>query len=314
MTKQMKDITRGNLLLTLYNCEFVSALRLVELLHKCFIFFLARFFFKYSERIPDSEILSQNDTSLFIIMGWCHLCTCLDWDFQVLQNYYFQKLNSESFLGHKVRVGSLLLANANLIFFIGVCFTYPILYYFDFEVVRVDSDTVAWRLILNFLYLLANLMLKSGTLDNMQMLILDGLFLPQIIAIYSYNTVSLALAVFCFTPMLIFQNLKMIFDVILFQRESEKKSSFSRLIGHHDTVYLIVCFSVMIVIFAIFDAIKDGSSQLLMASYLLPMVYFFTWLMDKQTTMVRSLFAHQVILVSVWAVAGYLILKHGAFE
>lgn len=105
------------------------------------------------------------------------------------------------------------------------------------------------------------------------MLIGDGFFLIQISCMLLYNTCSMRAMVFAMAPMLIFQNGKMSFDILIFVKEEFQKSTFVRLIGQHDSTYLIVMFTILISVMSILDAMAVNSVHLTNLIYI-PLVLY----------------------------------------
>lgn len=80
---------------------------------------------------------------------------------------------------------------------------WPVLAWFDFSFTRVDSDYYALRYMFYFLYILIQ-NIPYGAIDNMQLLLGDGLLMSQIVSMLSYNRTSLSLVVFMMVPLIIF--------------------------------------------------------------------------------------------------------------
>lgn len=119
--------------------------------------------------------------------------------------------------------------------------------WFNFHITNVDSDYYALRYVFYFLYIVIQ-NVPYGAIDNMQMLLGDGLLMTQIVSMLSYNRTSLGLVVFVMIPLILFQNGKICLDVVLYEKEETFKSSFVRLLGQHDSIYLMIIFTMLITV------------------------------------------------------------------
>jgi len=149
-----------------------------------------------------------------------------------------------------------------------------------------------------------------GAIDNMQMLLGDGLLLTQIFAMLSYNRTSLSLIVFTMVPLILFQNGKICIDVVLYEKEETFKSSFVRLLGQHDSVYLMIVFTLLVSVMTVLDAIAVNSVHLFNLLYLPLIVYLFTSIMDtKQSKLANSCFPAVAVFGSTLAIYLYLLTQ-----
>ena len=126
--------------------------------------------------------------------------SCFRVDFEPV---YWSKLGSESKLEYLIRIWYVLQGYANLCLAVSVCLVWPVLAWFDFSFTRVDSDYYALRYMFYFLYILIQ-NIPYGAIDNMQLLLGDGLLMSQIVSMLSYNRTSLSLVVFMMVPLIIF--------------------------------------------------------------------------------------------------------------
>ena len=165
------------------------------------------------------------------------------------------------------------------------------------------------RYVFYFLYIVIQ-NVPYGAIDNMQMLLGDGLLLTQIVAMLSYNRTSLSLVVFAMVPLILFQNGKICIDVVLYEKEETFKSSFVRLLGQHDSVFLMVVFTMLVTVMTVLDAIAVDSVHLFNLLYLPYVVYLFTAIMDtKQSKLANSFFPAIAIFGSTLAIYLYLLTQ-----
>ena len=140
------------------------------------------------------------------------------------------------------------------------------------------------------------------------MLLGDGLLLTQIISILSYNKTSLSLIVFVMAPLILFQNGKICIDVVLYEKEETFKSSFVRLLGPHDSIYLMIVFTMLIAVMSILDAIAVDSVNLFNLLYVPFIIYIFTAVMDtKQIKLANSFFPAIAIFGTILAIYLHLV-------
>jgi len=136
-----------------------------------------------------------------------------------------------------------------------------------------------------------------SAVDNMQMLIGDGFFLVQIISMLLYNTASLRVMVFAMAPLLVFQNGKICFDILNFVKEPREKSTFVRLVGQHDSVYLVIMFTLLVCLMSVMDACAISPVYLCNLAYLPLVMYMFVKIMDtKQARLANSFFPLVVVI------------------
>ena len=119
-------------------------------------------------------------------------------------------------------------------------------------------------------------------IDNFATLIADGIILSQICSIYMYNMMSLKLTL-CLIPVhfMVFSG-KQAFDILLYELEKKHKSTFVRLLGVHDTLYLILIFSVVIGLMSTVDSFTSDWLYLLNWFYLAWVVYSVNRMMDEK--------------------------------
>jgi len=70
-----------------------------------------------------------------------------------------------------------------------------------------------------------------------------------------YNEVSYNCMIYCITPFLLIQNHNIAKDIINYVREPTYKSTFVRLIGTHDSTFILLTFSFVILANATIDSI-----------------------------------------------------------
>ena len=97
--------------------------------------------------------------------------------------------------------------------------------------------------------------------------------------------------VFAMAPMLLFQNGKMIFDILIFEKEPFHKTTFVRLIGSHDAVYLLVVFTMLVSLMSVMDALALDSIHSINLFNIPIVLYQVVKIMDtKQARLANSLF------------------------
>lgn len=80
--------------------------------------------------------------------------------------------------------------------------------------------------------------------------------------------VSIKCILFLIPVLFMLFSLKQIFDVMLYVNEKGKKSTFVRLIGIHDTLYLVLMFALVISIMSLIDAFSIDWLHLVNCLYL----------------------------------------------
>ena len=111
----------------------------------------------------------------------------------------------------------------------------------------MDTDYWTLRYILYFFYLLLS-NLRLGAIDCFQLLICEGILLSQITSIMLYNEMSLDCLLFCLPAFLLVQNFKIATDLVLFERETAARSTFVRLVGTHDSIFLMLIYTCFILV------------------------------------------------------------------
>lgn len=124
----------------------------------------------------------------------------------------------------------------------------------------------------------------------------------------SYNRTSLGLIVFLSVPLILFQNGKICIDVVLYEKEDTFKSSFVRLLGQHDSIYLMIIFSLLVMVMSVLDAIALDTIHLLNLLYMPIVLYLFTRIMDtRQMKLANSFFPFFAIFGTTLAIYIYLL-------
>ena len=126
--------------------------------------------------------------------------TCFKVDFEPV---YWNKLGSETRFEYYQRVWYIIQGYANFAFAAAICLIFPVLAWFNFSITQVDSDYYALRYVFYFLYIVIQ-NVPYGAIDNMQMLLGDGILITQIVSMLSYNRTSLGLVVFTMVPLILF--------------------------------------------------------------------------------------------------------------
>ena len=169
-------------------------------------------------------------------------------------------------------------------------------------------DTDYWTV--RYLYQVTYLLVRHVpylAVDDMKTLVADGVLLPQIISMRMVNEISLELMVITVLPLLIWLNRKFALQIMIFQKEPTVKSTFVRLLGQHDTIFLMLIFSSMIAIANLLDAITFNWLYLLNLTYIIFILYVFQRLMEeKQQKLANSYLAGIVIFFSIFFIVLYL--------
>ena len=263
-------------------------------------------YYSLIEKIPLEMRLNQNDTSIIYFVIWVHFMSCFKVDFEPV---YMKKLHSESRLEYICRIGYVVVGYFNFALAAAICLVWPALAWFNFGLTKVDTDYYALRYVFYFLYIVIQ-NVPYGAIDNMQMLLGDGILLTQIFAMLSYNRTSLSLVVFVMVPLILFQNGKICIDVVLYEKEETFKSSFVRLLGPHDSIYLMIVFTILIMVMTVLDAIAVDVVHLFNFLYVFLVVYLFTAIMDtKQSKLANSCFPAIAIFGSTLAIYLYLLTQ-----
>ena len=217
-----------------------------------------------------------------------------------------QKLNWESWCGWFKRIIFQLLSVFFCGFYVCVFLSTPFLAYLDFGFMNLDTDYWTVRYIYTGIYLLCR-HAPYLAVDDMKTLIADGVLLPQIISIYMFNEISLELMVIIVLPVLIWLNRKFALQIMIFQKEPTIKTTFVRLLGQHDTIFLILIFSLMVGITNLLDAITFNWLYTLNLTYIIFILYVFQRLMEeKQQKLANSFLAGIVIVFSIFFIVLYL--------
>lgn len=125
-----------------------------------------------------------------------------------------------------------------------------------------------------------------------------------------YNELSLSCSLFCLTPWLLIQNAKIALDLMNFERELTLKSTFVRLIGSHDSIFVILVYSAMMVFSSIVDSIAYGKEHLLNLIYLPFCLYLFNRLMEeKSEKLVNSWLPLLVGLMTIFSLGIYILTQ-----
>jgi hypothetical protein len=89
--------------------------------------------------------------------------------------------------------------------------------------------------------------------------------------------------IYCVTPFLLIQNHNIAIDIMNYAREPTYKSTFVRLMGAHDSTFILLTFSVVILLNSAVDSLATQNWDfLLMWLYLPGVLYVFNRLMDEK--------------------------------
>ena len=132
----------------------------------------------------------------------------------------------------------------------------------------------------------------------------------QITCMLWYNELSLSCCLFCLTPWLLVQNAKIALDLMMYEKEPGKKSTFVRLIGAHDSIFVILVYTAMMTFTSIVDSIAYGKEHLFNLMYVPFCLYLFNRLMDeKPEQLARSWLPLFVIVMTVASLALFLFTQ-----
>ena len=98
-----------------------------------------------------------------------------------------------------------------------------------------------------------------------------------------YNELSFGCMIYCVTPFLLIQNHNIAIDIVNYSREPAFKSTFVRLMGAHDSTFILLVFTVVIFGNAVVDSLASQNWDcMLMWLYLPGVLYVFNRLMDEK--------------------------------
>ena len=304
---------RKSLLLQVYESSLVQDTRLMALLHKVFTVALCVFYFSVVDKIPLEQVLWQNSRALAIFIAWVHISSCFNLDFEPV---YWAKLGSENRVEYIWRISKVVFKYFNLVFFVALCALWPLFSWLDFTMTQLDTNYFALRYVHYFLYMAIH-NIPYSAVDSMQMLIGDSFFLLYITSILLYNTCSLQAMIFAMAPMLLFQVGKMTLDILVYEKEPTYKTTFVRLIGKHDSVYLLIMFTLMVCLMSVMDALAEGKIHYLFNLINVPLVlYSVVKIMDtKQPRLAASFFPYIAVAFTCAAIyvnlAAYVVASKG---
>jgi hypothetical protein len=97
---------------------------------------------------------------------------------------------------------------------------------------------------------------------------------------------------------------------MMYEKEPGQKSTFVRLIGAHDSIFVILVYSAMISFTSIVDSIAYGKEHLINLMYLPFVLYLFNRLMDeKAEKLANSWLPLIVVFMTVVALAIYFFTQ-----
>lgn len=194
---------------------------------------------------------------------------------------------------------------------VSLVLTWPILTWFNFSMTALNTDFWTSRFLLILVYIVLE-NFPFGAIDNFVLLVADGIVLSQIVSIYLFNMVSMKCILFLIPPLFMLFSLKQIFDVMLYKNEKGRKSNFVRLIGIHDTLYLVLMFAGVILIMSMIDAFAHDWLHLVNCLYL-PFfaIYTANRLMDEKMEKLakNNCFAFQVLISTFVFIGLYLFVQ-----
>jgi len=186
---------------------------------------------------------------------------------------------------------------------------FPVAAWYNFEFTLVDTDYWSVRYFYYLLYIITS-NLRIPSLDSAQMLFCEGFMVSQITCVLWYNELSLSCCLFCLTPWLLIQNAKIALDLMMYEKEPGKKTTFVRLIGAHDSIFIILVYSAMMIFTSIVDSLAYGRDHLLNLLYLPFCLYLFNRLMDeKAEKLARSWLPLLVVIMTLAALSIYFFTQ-----
>lgn len=141
----------------------------------------------------------------------------------------------------------------------------------------------------------------------MQMMLGDGCLLVQVISMLLYNQMNLKAMVFTMAPLLLFQNGKLCLDILNFVKEPREKTTFVRLIGQHDSIYLVIVFTGLVSLMNVLDTFAVHAIYAVNLIYVPMIMFLFVRIMDtKQARLANSFFPLVVVVFTAIALYVYL--------
>jgi hypothetical protein len=197
-----------------------------------------------------------------------------------------------------------------IIFTLLIIVAWPGIAWLDWKITALSTDFWTTRFVLIFAYILVE-NFPFGAIDNFVLLVADGIMLSQIVSIYLFNMVSMKCILFLLPPLFMMFSLKQLFDVMLYENEKGKKSNFVRLIGIHDTLYLLLMFALVITILSMIDAFSQDWLHLVNCLYLpLFAIYTANRVMDDKMEKIakNNCFSLQALISTVFFIGLYLFV------
>ena len=275
--------------------KFCRILKVQELLHKLFTITLVIGWFTFFEGIPLSQRLVQNEKALIIFLVWQYVHSLPPFT----KKYPTEKLQQAL---QYITIG----------FFVTtalIALVWPFAAWFNYEFTKLDTDYWTVRYFYYLLYIVTS-NVRIPSLDSCQLLFCDGFILSQITSMLLYNELSLSCCLFCLSPWLLIQNSKIALDLMMYEKEPGAKSTFVRLIGAHDSIFVILVYSAMIAFTSVVDSIAYGKEHLLNLIYLPFCLYLFNRLMDeKADKLAKSWLPLIVIFMTIVSLAIYLLTQ-----
>lgn len=187
---------------------------------------------------------------------------------------------------------------------------WPMLTWFNYQITVLNTDFWTMRFALIMVYIVLE-NFPFGAIDNFVLLVADGIVLSQLVSIYLFNMLSMKCILFLLPPLFMLFSLKQLFDVMLYENEKGKKTNFVRLIGIHDTLYLVLMFGLVILIISMIDAFAHDWLHLVNCLYL-PFfaVYTANRVMDDKLEKLakNNCFSFQVLLSTIFFIGLYLFV------
>ena len=240
---------------------------------------------------------------------WCHLHSCFRLNF-TRNGEHYDRRNGETLVEQVIKILPIAINCLFLLVEVIAIVFLPILAWYDIGIASLATNYWTQRYLLLLLYMIIELF-PFPAIDNFSTLIADGLLLSQITSIYMYNTTSLKLTLSLVPVHFMVFSGKQAFDVLLYELEKKHKSTFVRLLGVHDTLYLILIFSLVIGVTSTIDAFTSDWLCLLNWFYLAWAIYSVNRMMDEKPSKLQqsNCFTFNLVFMTTVFSALYLFIQ-----
>lgn len=147
-----------------------------------------------------------------------------------------------------------------------ICLVWPLLAWWNVQIAIVETDFRWSRYGLQLFYIIQKIPFFNK-LDACVQLIGDGLILSLLTQIYMYNEYDTSCLMFCFVPLLLLQNLYLVFENAIVDRLTIRRESWVQLVQPHVSHYYVLIYTCVIVVYSLADAVSLGWAHLRMWAY-----------------------------------------------